>query len=137
MRSRRLGGGLHGTQVAAASRVLLLHNDGGGHGEAGHRLVALHALGFCLCLHGAAAGTGGAPADMGGAATADTGGTERHGSDDARTGVLAAVPAWSNSPLLIELNWSSELLNHAPAWGGNWLHRAGEGGGSTSCIACI
>ena len=34
------------------------------------------------------------------------------------------VPAWSNSPLLIELNWSDELLNHAPAWDGNWLHRA-------------
>ena len=33
----------------------------------------------------------------------------------ARTGVLAAVPAWSNSPLLIELNWSGELLNHARA----------------------
>ena len=34
------------------------------------------------------------------------------------------VPAWSNSPLLIELNWSGELLNHALAWGGNWLRRA-------------
>ena len=49
------------------------------------------------------------------------------GSDGARTGVLAAVPAWSNSPLLIELNWSGELLNHAPAWGGNWLRRAKRG----------
>ena len=48
MRSRCLGGGLHGTQVAAASRVLLLLDDGGGHGEAGHRLVALHAPGFSL-----------------------------------------------------------------------------------------
>ena len=67
MRSRRLGGGLHGSQVAAASRVLLLLDDGGGHGEAGHRLVALHAPGFCLCLHGAVVG-------MGGTATADTGG---------------------------------------------------------------
>ena len=37
------------------------------------------------------------------------------------------VPAWSNSPLLIELNWSGELLNHAPAWGGNWLRRAKRG----------
>ena len=87
--------------------------------KAGHRLVALHAPGFCLCLHGAAAGTGGAPTD--------TGGAVRRGSDDARTGVLAAVPAWSNSPLLIDMNWSSELLNHAPAWGGNWLRWAKRG----------
>ena len=119
MRSRRLGGGLHGTQLTAASRVLLLLDDGGGHGEAGHRLVALDAPGFCLCLHGVAAGTGGTPINTGGAATADSGGAVRRDSDDARTGVLAAVPAWSNSPLLIELNWSDELLNHAPAWGGN------------------
>ena len=97
MRSRCLGGDLHGTQVEAASRVLLLLDDGGEQREAGHRLVALHAPGFCLCLHGAAAGTGGA-------ATADTGGAVRRGSDGARTGVPAAVPAWSNSPLLIELN---------------------------------
>ena len=76
MRSCRLGGGLHGTRLAAATRVLLLLDDGSGHGEAGHRLVAFHALAFCLCLHGAAAGTGGAVAgtgdasiDMGGAAT--------------------------------------------------------------------
>ena len=34
------------------------------------------------------------------------------------------VPAWSNSPLLIELNWSDELLNHASAWRSNWLRRA-------------
>ena len=61
---------------------------------------------------------------MGGMTTADTHGTVRRGSNDARTGVLAAVPAWSNSPLLIELNWSGELLNYAPAWGGNWLRRA-------------
>ena len=39
----------------------------------------------------------------------------------------APVPAWSNSPLLIELNWSGELLNHVPAWGGNWLRRAKRG----------
>ena len=102
--------------MAAASRVLLLLDDGGGHGEAGHRLIALHAPGFYLCLHGAAAVTGGAPTATGGAATAHTGGAVQRGSDDARTGVLAAVPAWSNSPLLIELNWSGELLNHAPAW---------------------
>ena len=68
IRGRRLGGGLHGSQVVAASRVLLLLDDGGGHGEAGHRLVALHAPSFCLCLHGAAAGTGGAPTDTGGVA---------------------------------------------------------------------
>ena len=74
MRSRRLGGGLHGIHVAAASHVLLLLDDGGGHGEAGYRLVALHAPGFCLCLHGGAAGTGGVPTDMGGTATAGTGG---------------------------------------------------------------
>ena len=67
MSSHRLGGGLHGTQVAAASRGLLLLDDGGGHGAAGHPVVALHAPDFCLCLHGAAAGTGGA-------ATVDTGG---------------------------------------------------------------
>ena len=35
---------------------------------------SLHAPGFCLCLHGAAAGTGGVPTDTGGAATAHTGG---------------------------------------------------------------
>ena len=69
MHNRHLGGGLHGTQVAAASRVLLLLDDGGGHGEAGHRLVTLHAPSFCLCLHGATTGTGGA-------ATTDTGGAE-------------------------------------------------------------
>ena len=127
MRSRRLGDGLQGTQRAAASRVLRLLDDGGEHGEAGHRLVALHAPGFCLRLHGAAGGTGGTPTHTGGAAIADTGGVVRCGSDDARTGVLATVPAWSNSALLIELNWSGELLNHAPAWGGNWLRRAKRG----------
>ena len=62
---------------------------------------------------------GGAPLDTGGAATENTSGAVRHGSDDARTGVLATVPAWSNSPLLIEVNLSGELLNHVPAWGGN------------------
>ena len=127
MRSRRLGGGLHGTQVAAAYRVLLLLDDGGGHEEAGYQLVPLHAPGFCLCLHGAAAGTGGALTDTGGAATADTSGAVRRGSEGARTGVLAGVPAWSNSPLLIELNWSGELLNHTLAWGDNWLRQAKRG----------
>ena len=127
MRSHRLGGGLHGTQVEVDSRVLLLLDDGGGHGEAGHRLVAVHAPSFCLYLHGAASGTGGAPTETGGAATADTGGAVRRGSDVTRTGMLAAVSAWSNSSLLIELNWSGELLNHAPAWGGNWLRRAKRG----------
>ena len=104
MPSRRLGSGLHGNQVAAASRVLLLLDDGGGHEEAVHRLVALHAPGFCLCLHGAAAGTGGMPTDTGGVPITDTGVAVQRDSDDARTGVLVAVPAWSNSPLLIELN---------------------------------
>ena len=63
-----------GPKVAVASRVLLLLDDGGGHGEAGHRLVALHTPGFCLCLHGVAAGTGGAPTDTGSAAIIDNGG---------------------------------------------------------------
>ena len=35
----------------------------------------------------------------------------------------ACPQTWGNSPLLIELNWSGELLNHAPAWGGNWLRQ--------------
>ena len=94
MRSRRLGGGLHGTQVVAASRVLLLLDDGGGHGEAGHRLLTLHAPDFCLCLHGVAIGTGGTavgtgstPTDTGGAATADTGGAVRRGRDCAHIGM--------------------------------------------------
>ena len=65
MRSRRLGGGLHGSQVAAASRFLLLLDDGGGHGEAGHRLVALRTPGFYHCLHGAAAGMGVLATEMG------------------------------------------------------------------------
>ena len=29
--------------------------------------------------------------------------------------------------LLVELAWSGELLNCAPAWGGNWLRRARGG----------
>jgi hypothetical protein len=45
----------------------------------------------------------------------------------ATTPVLPTVPAWSSSPLLVELAWSGELLNHAPAWGGNWLYRARGG----------
>ena len=32
---------------------------------------SLSTPGFCLCLHGAAAGTGGAPIDTGGTATAE------------------------------------------------------------------
>ena len=39
----------------------------------------------------------------------------------------ATTPVPACSPLLIELNWSSELLNHAPAWGGNWLRQAKRG----------
>ena len=111
MRSRRLGGGLHGTQVAAASRVLLLLDDGGGHREAGHRLVALHAPGFCRCLHGAAAGMGVSATEMRDAVR----GGSVDGSNDA------------HAPLLIKLAWSGELLNRALAWGGNWLRRAKRG----------
>ena len=37
------------------------------------------------------------------------------GSNDAR------------APLLVELASSGKLLNHAPAWGGNWLRRARGG----------
>ena len=39
IRRRRLGGGLHGIQSAAASHVLLLLDDGGGQGRAGRHLV--------------------------------------------------------------------------------------------------
>ena len=91
MRSRRLGGVLHGTQLAAAYRVLLLLDDGGGHGEAGYRLVAVHAPGFCLCLHGAAADMGVSATETGDV-VADTGGAVRggdvDGSDDARVLLL-------------------------------------------------
>ena len=45
------------------------------------------------------------------------------GRDDAR------------APLLVELAWSSELLNHALAWGGNWLRRA-RGGRWISELHC-
>ena len=55
--------------------------------------------------------TGDAVADMGGAVQGD--GVD--GSDDARV------------PLLVELAWSGELLNRAPAWGGNWLRQARGG----------
>ena len=111
MCSRRLGGGLHGSQVAAASRVLLLLDDGGGRGGAGHRLVALHAPGFCRCLHGAAAGMGVSATETGDAVRG--GGVD--GSSDAR------------ALLLVELAWSGELLNRVPTWGGNWLCRARGG----------
>ena len=33
----------------------------------------------------------------------------------------------AHAPLLVELAWSGEFLNHAPAWGGNWLCRARGG----------
>ena len=82
IRRRRLSGGLHGIQLAAASRVLLLLDDGGGRGGASHRLVALRAPGFCRCLHGTAAG-------MGVSATEDAvrgGGMD--GSNDARASLL-------------------------------------------------
>ena len=73
---------------------------------------------FCLCLHGGAAGMGVSAIEMGDAVE-DTRGAVRgggvDGSDDAR------------APLLVELAWSGELLNRAPAWGGNWLRRARGG----------
>ena len=97
--------------MAVDSHVLLLLDDGGGHGEAGHRLVALRAPGFCRCLHGAAAGMGVSATETGDAVRG--GGVD--GSNDAR------------APLLVELAWSGELLNRAPAWGGNWLRRARGG----------
>ena len=94
-----------------ASRVLLLLDDGGGRGGAGHRLVALRAPDFYRCLHGAAAGMGVSATETGDAVRG--GGVD--GSNDAR------------APLLVELAWSGELLNRAPAWGGNWLRRARGG----------
>ena len=33
----------------------------------------------------------------------------------------------ARAPLLVNLAWSGELLNRAPAWGGNWLCRARGG----------
>ena len=92
----------------AASRVLLLLDDGGGRGGAGHRLVALCAPGFCRCLHGAAT-------DMGVSAT-ETRDVVRGGGVDGSNDTRAL--------LLVELAWSGELLKYAPAWGGNWLRRA-------------
>ena len=47
------------------------------------------------------------------------------------------VPAWSNSPLLIELNWSGELLNHAPAWGATGSVGPSEVGEAPSGLARI
>ena len=37
--------------------------------------------------------------------------------------------AWTaaTTPVRGELAWSGELLNRAPAWGGNWLRRARGG----------
>ena len=119
MCSRRLDGGLHGSQVAAASRVLLLLDDGGRRGGAGHRLVALPAPGFCRCLHGAAAGMGVSATETGDA-VADKGGAVRGGGVDGSNDARA--------PLLVKLAWSGELLNRTPAWGGNWLRRARGGG---------
>ena len=37
------------------------------------------------------------------------------GSNDAR------------APLIVKLAWGGELLNRAPAWGGNWLRQARGG----------
>ena len=63
--------------------------------------------------------------------------TVRRGSDNARVAVLAAVPAFCNSPLLIELNWSSELLNHAPAWAATSSVGPSEVGEAPSGLARI
>ena len=102
--------------MAAASRVLVLLDDGGG---AGHRLVTLRAPGFCRCLHGAATGMGVLATETGDAVR----GGSVDGSNDARV------------PLLVQLAWSGELLNRAPAWGGNWLRRA-RGGRWISELHC-
>ena len=80
-------------------------------GEAGHRLVALHAPGFCRYLHGAATGMG--------VSAAETGDAVRGGGVDSSNDARA--------PLLVELAWSGELLNRAPTWGGNWLRRVRGG----------
>ena len=95
----------------AASRVLLLLDDGGGRGGAGHRLVALRAPSFCRCLHDAAAGMGVSATEMGDAVR----GGSVDDSNDAR------------ALLLVELAWSGELLNRTPSWGGTWLRWATEG----------
>ena len=51
MLSHRLGGGLHGTQVAAASCVLLLLDDGGGHEEAATDLsLSMHSASVSACM---------------------------------------------------------------------------------------
>ena len=70
-----------------------------------------------------------APTDMGGAV--------RRGSDDARAAVLTVVPAWSKSPLLIELNWSDELLNHVPTWAATGSVGPSEVGEAPSGLARI
>ena len=109
---RRLGSGLYGIPVAAASCVLLLLDDGGGCGGAGHRLATLRAPGLCRCLHGAAAVMGVSATEMGDVVRG--GGVD--GSNDAR------------APLLVELAWSGELLNRAPAWAATGSVGQGEGG---------
>ena len=76
--------------------------------------VGLVLLGW-LAPRGAAAGVGVSATEMGDA----VGGGGVDGSNDAR------------APILVELAWSGELLNCAPAWGGNWLRWA-RGGRSIS-----
>ena len=51
-----------------------------------------------------------------GVSATETGDTVRGGGVDGSNDARA--------PLLVELAWSDELLNSAPAWGGNWLCRA-------------
>ena len=54
-----------------------------------------------------------------GVSTTDTGDAVRGGGVDGSNDARA--------PLLVELAWSGELLNRAPAWGDNWLRRARGG----------
>ena len=125
VRQRCLGDGLHGTQAAAASRVLLLLDNGDGRVRVGRLLIDIRATDLFLFLHGATTHA------LTTHAFARTRGAVRrvvvNDIDDAHAAMLPDVPAWSNSPLLRELAWSGELLNHASAWGDNLLRRARQG----------
>ena len=54
-----------------------------------------------------------------GVSATETGDVLRGGSVDSSNDACAL--------LLIELAWSDELLNRAPAWGGKWLRRVRGG----------
>lgn len=88
------GSGIPKTKAVAATRVLLLLNDGGGRGCAGRHLVVIRADGFFLCVHGAAT-----RASLTHGTVVGTGGVVRRGVVEARAVVLPAVPGWINSPL--------------------------------------